>query len=68
MRLLGTSELNLVSGGAGELSGFPGDTTTTTSKKNNNGYGNGPESGPPPGNSIQNPTLLTWNSGPRGKR
>ena len=37
--------------------------------KNNNGYGNGAESGPPPGNSgDHNPQLTTWNSGPRGRR
>ncbi len=37
--------------------------------KNNNGYGNGPESGPAPGNSgNSNPQLLTPNSGPRGPR
>ena len=37
--------------------------------KNNNGYGNGAESGPPPGNSgAHNPQLLTWNSGKRGAR
>ena len=37
--------------------------------KNNNGYGNGAESGPPPGNSgDHNPQLTTWNSGPRGPR
>ena len=33
------------------------------------GYGNGPESGPPPGNSgAHNPQLTTWNSGPKGPR
>ena len=37
--------------------------------KNNNGYGNGAESGPPPGNSgAHNPQLTTANSGPRGPR
>ena len=37
--------------------------------KTNNGYGNGAESGPPPGNSgAHNPQLLTDNSGPRGAR
>ncbi|TMJ12553.1 MAG: hypothetical protein E6G94_13540 [Alphaproteobacteria bacterium] len=37
--------------------------------KNNNGYGNGPESGPPPGHSgDHNPQLTTWNSGPKGPR
>lgn len=37
--------------------------------KNNNGYGNGPESGPPPGNSgDHNPQLLGWNRGPKGPR
>ena len=38
-------------------------------RKNNNGYGNGPESGPPPGNSgAHNPQLLGWNRGPKGPR
>ena len=38
-------------------------------RKNNNGYGNGPESGPPPGNSgAHNPQLLGPNRGPRGPR
>jgi hypothetical protein len=37
--------------------------------KNNNGYGNGAESGPPPGNSgDHNPRLTSWNSGPKGPR
>ena len=37
--------------------------------KNNNGYGNGAESGPPPGNSgAHNPQLTTSNSGPKGPR
>ena len=64
MRILDNSELKLVSG-AGELDGFPGDEDS----KNNNGYGNGGESGPPPGNSgDHNPQLTGWNSGPRGDR
>ena len=38
-------------------------------RKNNNGYGNGPESGPPPGNSgAHNPQLIEDNRGPRGPR
>lgn len=37
--------------------------------KNNNGYGNGAESGPPPGHSgDHNPQLLGWNRGPKGPR
>jgi hypothetical protein len=37
--------------------------------KNNNGYGNGAESGPPPGNSgDHNPQLTSWNRGPKGPR
>ena len=37
--------------------------------KNNNGYGNGAESGPPPGHSGEhNPQLLGWNRGPKGPR
>jgi hypothetical protein len=40
-----------------------------TKTKNNNGYGNGAESGPPPGNSgAHNPQLTGDNSGPRGAR
>jgi hypothetical protein len=42
---------------------------TTGKTKNNNGYGNGPESGPPPGNSgAHNPQLIEDNRGPRGPR
>ena len=38
-------------------------------RKNNNGYGNGPESGPPPGRSGEhNPQLIEDNRGPRGPR
>lgn len=38
-------------------------------RKNNNGYGNGAESGPPPGNSgAHNPQLTGRNRGPRGPR
>ncbi len=38
-------------------------------RKNNNGYGNGPESGPPPGRSgDRNPQLTGPNRGPRGPR
>ena len=71
MRELYQSELLAVAGG--EFGGGPivlppiGDDDTRS--KNNNGYGNGPESGPPPGNSgDHNPQLTTWNSGPRGPR
>jgi hypothetical protein len=62
MRILNAIELTQVSGGCCDCS-CDGKT------KNNNGYGNGPESGPPPGNSgAHNPQLTTWNSGPKGPR
>lgn len=72
MRNLLTTELAFVSGGHSGCytppppppCGCPAPRT-----KNNNGYGNGPESGPPPGNSgAHNPQLTTANSGPRGPR
>ncbi len=60
MRDLHDFELKLVSGAG---------SSSCTRSKNNNGYGNGAESGPPPGNSgAHNPQLTTWNSGPRGPR
>ena len=63
MRNLTESELKFVSGAGGSCCDPCGKT------KNNNGYGNGAESGPPPGNSgDHNPQLLTWNSGKRGVR
>lgn len=66
MRNLDEFELKTVSGGEGS------STETVEegcSAKNNNGYGNGPESGPPPGNSgAHNPQLTGWNEGPRGAR
>ena len=63
MRDLHEFELGFVSG-AGSSPCPP-----TTTRKNNNGYGNGPESGPPPGNSgANNPQLTGWNSGPKGPR
>jgi len=69
MRLLNSQEIALVSGAGSELPPLPGDDGGgTTTRKNNNGYGNGAESGPPPGNSINNPQLLTWNSGKKGAR
>jgi hypothetical protein len=71
MRLLESQELARVSGAeGGELPWEPEWPTEPSSKqKNNNGYGNGAESGPPPGHSGErNPQLLTWNSGPRGVR
>ena len=41
----------------------------TPPAKNNNGYGNGAESGPPPGNSgANNPQLHGQNLGPKGDR
>jgi len=60
MRDLHDFELKLVSGAG---------SSSCTRSKNNNGYGNGAESGPPPGNSgAHNPQLTTWNSGPKGPR
>ena len=54
MRTLNVAELEKVSGGC---------------NKNNNGYGNGPESGPPPGNSGGNEKQwYSDNSGPKGCR
>jgi len=62
MRDLHEFELSFVSG-AGSSPCPPAKT------KNNNGYGNGAESGPPPGNSgAHNPQLTGPNSGPRGPR
>ena len=71
MRLLTSQEIAVVSGAGSELPPFPGDGGGDTGgrRKNNNGYGNGAESGPPPGNSgDHNPQLLTWNSGKKGVR
>ena len=62
MRVLETNEMFQVTG-AGNSPQPPSCAT-----KNNNGYGNGAESGPPPGNSVVNPQLTTWNSGPKGPR
>jgi hypothetical protein len=60
MRDLTISELSFVAGAGG---------TCCCETKNNNGYGNGAESGPPPGNSgDHNPQLTGWNSGPKGRR
>ena len=69
MRDLNSRELSLVTGGS-EPDIPPWEIPTDdTKKKNNNGYGNGPETGPPPGNSgAHNPTLTGWNEGPRGPR
>jgi hypothetical protein len=65
MRQLSIDELAHVSGAGGSCS----CSCPAPRRKNNNGYGNGPESGPPPGNSgAHNPQLLTDNSGPRGPR
>ena len=71
MRFLINEELRQVGGGEGSETSWPweSDDGSSSKKKNNNGYGNGAESGPPPGNSgAHNPGLLTWNSGPRGPR
>ena len=62
MRDLTTSELKFVAGAGGSC-------CCETKTKNNNGYGNGAESGPPPGHSgDHNPQLTGWNSGPKGPR
>ena len=52
-----------------QVSGAGCSPCPPTKTKNNNGYGNGAESGPPPGNSgAHNPQLTTANSGPKGPR
>ena len=64
MRILKDHELAFVSGAGGSCCD-PCDPK----RKNNNGYGNGAESGPPPGNSgAHNPQLLGPNRGPKGPR
>ena len=80
MRNLQLCERGLVSGGmeptgivyepTGELGGIWCPALEDGLRaKNNNGYGNGAESGPPPGNSgDHNPQLLRNNLGPRGPR
>lgn len=70
MRLLTSHEITFVTGAEGSEFTLPPPETETSEpkRKNNNGYGNGAESGPPPGNSVKNPQLLTWNSGKRGAR
>ncbi|HYD24943.1 MAG TPA: hypothetical protein VEB68_09100 [Croceibacterium sp.] len=66
MRDLNELELAYVSGAGSCCSPCP---PSKSKSKNNNGYGNGPESGPPPGNSgDHNPGLLEDNLGPRGPR
>jgi hypothetical protein len=65
MRTLSNDELAFVAG-AGDCCYDPCAPQKT---KNNNGYGNGAESGPPPGNSGEhNPQLTGPNRGPRGPR
>ena len=67
MRQLHDFELKQVSGAGGCYD--PCDPCDDGKRKNNNGYGNGPESGPPPGNSgAHNPQLIEDNRGPRGPR
>jgi len=75
MRNLTQNELSYVTGAGSKKSSCydpcdPCDPCEPTKKhKNNNGYGNGPESGPPPGNSgDHNPQLTGWNRGPKGPR
>lgn len=70
MRILETFELKFVTG-AGDCSPCDPcyDPCEPRKQKNNNGYGNGAESGPPPGNSgAHNPQLTSWNRGPKGAR
>jgi hypothetical protein len=68
MRELNTHEVSLVAGGEGE-GGWTPPLEECGKTKNNNGYGNGPEAGPPPGNSgAHNPQLTGWNAGPLGLR
>ena len=68
MRQLTSIEAALVTGGCCTCT-CPPPPPPCEKTKNNNGYGNGPESGPPPGNSgDHNPQLTTWNSGPKGPR
>ncbi|HEX8639620.1 MAG TPA: hypothetical protein VF704_00530 [Allosphingosinicella sp.] len=71
MRVLQDFELTQVSGGSSCDPCDPCDPCCEPSprRKNNNGYGNGAESGPPPGNSgAHNPQLIEDNRGPRGPR
>jgi hypothetical protein len=72
MRDLFENELQFVSGAGCSPtppSGCGCSPTPPRRRKNNNGYGNGPESGPPPGNSgAHNPQLTGPNRGPRGPR
>ena len=70
MRTLTQTETRFVSGAGGCYTPPPPCCCDPEpSRKNNNGYGNGAESGPPPGNSgDHNPQLTTWNSGPKGPR
>ena len=68
MRVLETHELAKVSGAGGSCYD-PCNPCDIRKRKNNNGYGNGAESGPPPGNSgAHNPQLTGPNRGPRGPR
>jgi hypothetical protein len=59
MRQLTQNELAFVSGAGCYTPPPPCGCDSGKKQKNNNGYGNGPESGPPPGNSgAHNPTLV----------
>jgi hypothetical protein len=76
MRQLNQAELTLVTGGCGNPCPPPPcqPQPPVCKTKNNNGYGNGPESGPPPGHSGEhNPQLTGYlngglNLGPKGPR
>ena len=68
MRLLQQSELSHVSGGTYSCGCYCPPSNQPRKSKNNNGYGNGPESGPAPGNSGKTGGGKNQNFGPRGPR
>ena len=71
MRVLQPSELGHVSGGTYSCGCYcpPSNQPNKGHRaKNNNGYGNGPESGPAPGNSGKTGGGKNQNFGPRGPR
>ena len=74
MRDLLNSELAFVSGGGHSSYSScgcycpPAQGKQPKRAKNNNGYGNGPESGPAPGNSGSTGGGKNQNFGPRGPR
>jgi hypothetical protein len=72
MRVLSEAELVHVTGAGGSYSCGcycpPSKSHPSRKSKNNNGYGNGPESGPAPGNSGKTGGGKNQNFGPRGPR